>query len=165
MANWKIANDAGLAIEGESAKITTMESLLSNPSAQILKFAVEVIADESENWLVRSETCRLIRDIEFDGWEDIGLCKPLYDILSDDSEDLTLRQWSAFLVNKCQSNSDLADLISKIIVQSDDLRWNIIDSLSDADTISTEIRDSLHRKVLGISVDTEVRKAIADLLS
>ena len=165
MANWEAMGLAGLSSSSDDTKIDLMESLLSENTIEKLIFAVGVISEKSESWLVRAETCRFVRDIESDNWNEIGLCQAIINVLSDENEDLTLRQWAAFLVNKCQSNLELAELVSKLIIESEDIRWNIIDSLNDADEIAPSMEKALQDNVLSVSSDKEVKSAVSGLLT
>lgn len=164
MSNWDIAVSSGLPIDNEDSKIRSIGSLLDGPSLDRLRFAADVISNKQEPWLVRAETCRFLRDIEHDDWDNTGLCEAVLIILRDNNDNLTVRQWAAFLVNKCQHNDDVAQAASEVIVTSEDIRWNIVDSLTEAEDISPEMRRALESIVLRSPVEDEVRDAVENLL-
>ena len=164
MADWTVVRDYGLPVQDEYTKTKSLETLLRDHPEFISGFAVEVIGDSSESWFVRSEACRLIRDVEMDNWSDLGLCQVLLKILNDDDQDLTLRQWAAFLVGKCQDNCEIADLVAQLIVQSDDLQWNLLEPLEESEMISPAMKKALTEITLTAPLDSRVRATVAKLI-
>ncbi|MFK7603387.1 hypothetical protein ACI3L1_14370 [Deinococcus sp. SM5_A1] len=165
MANWEKLAAVGLPIEDENARLGSIEIYLKSPSFEKMQFAVEVIADSGETWAMRAEVCRFVCDIESKEWPRTNLSKAIYEILSDHDENLTLRQWAAFNVGKCQEDSELVKIASDLIADSEDLRWNIIDSLNESEIIVPEMRSSLKKISMQNDVGDEIRNAVLGFLT
>ena len=99
-----------------------------------------------------------------DNWSDLGLCQVLLKILNDDDQYLTLRQWAAFLVRKCQDNREIAELVARLLIQSDDLEWNLLEPLEESETISPAMKKALTEITLTAPLDSRVRATVAKLI-
>jgi len=164
MADWNILKLAGYSIQSEDDILDALPKFLQDPSVDRLKFTVSVIADKSEPWIIRAEACRFIRDIESGGWGSLGICTAVSDILIDETEHLTLKQWAAFLIDRCQDSRLIAVQVYRYVSKSDEVGRNMLESLGESDLISKIIRTELE-KVLMADVEVDVRQKIEMLLS
>ncbi|WP_157465122.1 hypothetical protein [Deinococcus apachensis] len=164
MVDWDALKQIGYNVNDDNNKVASLDKFLEEPSFDKLVFAVSVIADDSESDYVRFEACRSIRDIDTPEWERTNLCSAINKILSDPNEDVTLQQWAAYLTNKCLNNYDLTKTIIDCIANQEDFRWNIIDSLREAEYLGENVR-LLLKLVLHGEVQDDVKEAINELLN
>ncbi|WP_157464951.1 hypothetical protein [Deinococcus apachensis] len=166
MADWKAVEERGYQAHDEDSKINALQGFLENQPPESIYFAVAVIGDVSETWIVRAEACRFIRDVEFSDWEQTRLCEVVTAILVDPNEDFTLQQWAAFLVNKCLSSEKLVDVAIRYLSKSgnrEEVTWNIIESLDEADTISDSLRSKLENAFL-LQTDERIKAGLRKVL-
>lgn len=163
MANWDVLKDAGYPIGSEDDIINSLPGYLEAASIDRIKFAASVIEDKSESWFIRAEVCRFIRDIESDDWNDAGVCTAIHDVLSDENENLTLKQWASFLIDKCQNSSSIAEQVYIHISKSDETGQNMIESLAEANFISEIFRTQL-LCVLESDAKENVKRYVSSIL-
>lgn len=165
MADWISSKLFESPVDTEAQKLSALERLLAAPTLDVLKFASGIIQDTSESMLVRAETCRFLQDVDWDDWGSTGLCESLVKVLPDVDDDVTVRQWAAYIVGKCHDHPEVIQVSYSLLLDDYDLPWNMMLSFRECEILSPGLRAMLEELLSIEYLEERLKNAIRSLLS